>query len=89
MPGVNVSRIVGSNRRHSINQRLARALVRLADGEPGASFVQITDLPMYSQDLESPLPASVARLKGSVEEVAALFKPDLIDAAGTATDAGT
>jgi len=60
MPGVNVAVIVGSNRRDSINRKLARALVRLADGKLAASFVRIDDLPMYNQDLESPLPESVA-----------------------------
>jgi chromate reductase len=73
MPGVNVAIIVGSNRRDSINGKLARALVRLADGKLTANFVQIDDLPMYNQDQESPLPASVARFKASVEEATALL----------------
>jgi chromate reductase len=73
MPGVNVAVIVGSNRRDSINRKLARALVRLADGKLAASFVQIDDLPLYNQDLESPLPASVARFKAAIEETAALL----------------
>jgi chromate reductase, NAD(P)H dehydrogenase (quinone) len=73
MPGVNVSVAVGSSRRDSINGRLARAPIRLAEGKLAASFVQIDDLSMYSQDLESPLPASVARFKAWVEEVAALL----------------
>ena len=73
MPGVNVAVIVGSNRRDSINRKLARALVGLADGQLAASFVQIDDLPMYNQDLESPLPASVARFKASVEHAGALL----------------
>jgi chromate reductase, NAD(P)H dehydrogenase (quinone) len=73
MPGVNVSVTVGSSRRDSINGRLARAPIRLAEGKLAASFVQIDDLSMYSQDLESPLPASVARFKAWVEEVAALL----------------
>jgi chromate reductase len=38
-----------------------------------AGFVQIDDLMMYNQDLESPLPASVARFKASVEEAAAVL----------------
>src|SRR5215469_7792485 len=73
MPGVNVAVIVGSNRRDSINRRLARALVRLADGRLAASFVQIDDLPMYNYDLESHLPASVARFKATIEDAAALL----------------
>jgi chromate reductase len=73
MAEVNVAVIVGSNRRDSINRRLARALVRLADGRLAASFVQIDDLPMYNYDLESHLPASVARFKATIEEAAALL----------------
>jgi len=73
MPGVNVAVIVGSNRRDSINRKLARALLGLADEKLTASFVQIDDLPMYNQDLETPLPASVARFKVSVEQAAALL----------------
>ena len=60
MPGVNIAVIVGSNRRDSMSRKLAGALVRLADGKLAASFVRIDDLPMYNQDLESPLPESVA-----------------------------
>jgi chromate reductase, NAD(P)H dehydrogenase (quinone) len=73
MPGVNVAVIVGSNRRDSINRKLARALVRLADGKLAPSFVQIDDLPMYNQDLENHLPVSVARLKAAIEETDALL----------------
>ena len=73
MAEVNVAVIVGSNRRDSINRRLARALVRLVDGRLAASFVQIDDLPMYNYDLESHLPASVARFKATIEEAAALL----------------
>jgi chromate reductase, NAD(P)H dehydrogenase (quinone) len=73
MPGVNVAVIVGSNRRDSINRKLARALVRLADGKLAASFVEIDDLPMYNQDLESALPASVERLKAAIEGADALL----------------
>ena len=54
-----VAIVVGSNRRESINRKLAQAISRLADGRFVADFVQIDDLPMYNQDLESPLPAGV------------------------------
>ena len=68
-----VAIVVGSNRRESINRKLARALARLADGHFAANFVQIDDLPMYNQDLESPLPASVARFKAELETADALL----------------
>jgi chromate reductase len=61
-----VAVIVGSNRRESINRRLAQALARL--GTPGLSLteVRIDDLPLYNQDLEAVLPEEVARFKAEV-----------------------
>ena len=73
MPKVNVAVVVGSNRRDSINRKLARALAKLADGKLTASFIQIDDLPMYNQDLENPLPASVSRFKAEIERADALL----------------
>jgi chromate reductase, NAD(P)H dehydrogenase (quinone) len=68
-----VAIVVGSNRRESINRKLARALARLADGRFVANFVQIDDLPMYNQDLERPLPAGVTRFKSEIEQADALL----------------
>jgi chromate reductase len=65
--------VVGSNRRESINRKLAQALVRLGSDAFEAKFVQIDDLPMYNQDIEQPLPAPVARFKAEVEGVDALL----------------
>ena len=78
MPKVNIAVVVGSNRRDSINRRLARALTRLAADKLASTFVQIDDLPMYNQDLESPLPESVARFKRELEAAGALliFTPE-------------
>jgi chromate reductase, NAD(P)H dehydrogenase (quinone) len=61
-----IALIVGSNRRDSLNRRLAQALAKLA--APGFVFnlVQIDDLPLYNQDLEADMPASVARLKSEI-----------------------
>src|SRR5450755_2760547 len=58
--------IIGSNRRESINRKLAQALTGLADDKIAFSFVQIDDLPLYNQDLEAELPNSVARLKAEI-----------------------
>jgi chromate reductase len=63
--------IVGSTRRDSINRQLARALAKLGQesdkGKLDFTFVEIGDLPLYSQDLESDLPAPVARMKAQLE----------------------
>lgn len=58
--------VVGSNRRDSINRHLAQALARLGAGKFDVIWPRIDDLPLYSQDLESPLPESVARFKSEL-----------------------
>jgi chromate reductase len=58
--------IVGSNRRESINLKLAQALAKLAAGKFDVTFIRIDDLPMYNQDIEAPLPREVARFKGEI-----------------------
>ena len=58
--------IVGSSRRESLNRKLAQALVKLAGDKLAFSFVQITDLPLYSQDSEGELPKSVVRFKSEI-----------------------
>jgi chromate reductase, NAD(P)H dehydrogenase (quinone) len=45
--------IAGSNRRDSINRKLARALAKLGADKFDASFVRIDDLSMFNQDLEA------------------------------------
>ena len=58
--------LVGSNRRDSINRKLASALARLGADQFEAKFIQIDDLPMYNQDHENPVPAPVARFKAEL-----------------------
>ncbi len=65
--------VVGSNRRESINRKLAQALVRLGGAAFEAKFIRIDDLPMYNQDNEQPLPEAVARFKAEVEASDALL----------------
>jgi len=65
--------IVGSNRRESINRKLAQALVKLGEGPFDASFVQIDDLPMFNQDLEPNRPESTLRLKHEIEAADAIL----------------
>jgi chromate reductase len=61
-----VAVIVGSNRRDSINQKLAEALAKLGQAKLDLVFVKIDDLPLYNQDLEAALPASVVRFKSEI-----------------------
>ena len=59
--------IVGSTRRESINRQLAKALAKLGEDRLDVTFVEIGDLPLYNQDLEADLPASVSRMKAQLE----------------------
>jgi len=58
--------IVGSNRRQSVNRKLAQALIRLGGDRFESKIIQIDDLPIFNQDNESPLPANVARFKSEI-----------------------
>jgi chromate reductase len=58
--------IVGSNRRDSLNRKLARALVNLGTDKFDAVFLRIDDLPLYNQDHETPLPAVVTHFKNGL-----------------------
>lgn len=60
--------IVGSNRKASINLRLARALAKLGEGSFAPHFSRIDDLPLYNQDLETEgWPETATRLKREIE----------------------
>jgi chromate reductase len=65
--------IVGSNRRESINRKLAQALAGLGAAACEAKVLQIDDLPMYNQDFEQPVPAPVARFKAEIAAADALL----------------
>jgi chromate reductase, NAD(P)H dehydrogenase (quinone) len=58
--------IVGSNRRDSINRKLAHALANLGADKFEVIFARIDDLPMFNQDLEASLPGEVVRFKGEL-----------------------
>ena len=65
-PLPHVAVIVGSNRRDSINRKLAQALARLGAGKFDASFARIDNLPMFNQDNEGNLPPEVVRFKNEL-----------------------
>lgn len=60
--------IVGSNRRESINRKLAQALIKLGAGKFEAKIVRIDDLPIYNQDNEGNLPPEVVRFKDEIKK---------------------
>jgi chromate reductase len=61
-----VAVVVGSNRRESVNRKLAQALTRLGADKFAFSFIQIDDLSLYNQDLEGELPKTVVRFKSEI-----------------------
>ncbi|HEY4531394.1 MAG TPA: NADPH-dependent FMN reductase [Luteimonas sp.] len=61
-----VAIIVGSNRRDSINRKLAEAMARLLPDDFEVSWPRIDDLPMYNLDLEGERPAEVQRFTSEV-----------------------
>src|SRR5690606_34695896 len=73
MDTTRIAVIVGSNRRDSINRRLAGAIVRLFPDGFEASWPRIDDLPLYNQDLEGRRPAEVDRFTGEVGAVDGLL----------------
>lgn len=70
-PGVGI--IVGSNRRESINRKLARALANLESERLDFGWIRIDDLPMYNQDLEADRPETVRRFTADVAQYPALL----------------
>jgi chromate reductase, NAD(P)H dehydrogenase (quinone) len=73
MAKVKIAVIVGSNRRESINAKLAHALARLGAEQAEFNFVSIGDLPLYNQDLEGELPTSVVRFKADIAAAGGLL----------------
>jgi len=65
--------VVGSNRRESINRKLAEALAKLGSDAFEPSFVRIDDLPLFNQDLEADRPEPTLRLKREIEAADAIL----------------
>ncbi len=65
--------IVGSNRKDSINRKLAQALAKLGGAAFEPAFIRIDDLPLYNQDLEADLPGEVSRFKAHIADSDALL----------------
>ncbi len=59
--------VVGSLRKDSFNKKLAQAIGKLAAGKMEFNFVEIGDLPLFNQDLEANVPASVTKLRQEIK----------------------
>jgi len=58
--------IVGSNRKESINRKLALALIKLSAGKLDATLARIDDFPLFNQDNENSPPPEVVRFKDEI-----------------------
>lgn len=68
-----VAVVVGSLRRESFNKQLAHALVSLAPGDFTFEFLDIGNLPLYSQDYDADFPEAARTLKQKLTEANALL----------------
>lgn len=69
----NVLVIVGSLRKDSFNKKLALALDKLNHPQLRFLFAKVDDIPVYNQDLDQNLPASVVRIKDEVKSADAVL----------------
>ena len=66
MPIPKVAVIVGSLRKDSINKKLAQAVAKLAAGKLDLKLVDISEVPLFNQDLEATYPAAAQRVKDEI-----------------------
>ena len=59
--------VVGSNRKGSVNLKLARALMKLAPKQLECEILRIDDLPVFNQDHDQNPPEPVVRLKAQIQ----------------------
>ena len=64
---------VGSLREKSFNRQLAREAEAIIGQRAVVSYLDYADLPWMNQDIESPEPAAVARVRGVVAQADALW----------------
>ena len=69
----NVLFIVGSMREQSFNRQLAKVAEELLKGKCNVKYLDYRDLPMMNQDLETPVPKPVARVREEVKNADALW----------------
>lgn len=68
-----VAVVNGSLRKESINKKLALAISKLAAGRLDLKLVDISDLPLYNQDLEADFPAAAKRVKAEIDAADAVL----------------
>ena len=64
----NVLMIVGSLRKNSFNRQLAKEIETILADRADVTYLEYSDLPYMNQDIESPVPDSVASVRAAVQE---------------------
>lgn len=64
----NILMIVGSLRKNSFNLQLAKQVETMLHGKAQVSYLNYVDLPFMNQDIEFPVPESVARVRQEVQK---------------------
>lgn len=65
---LNIAAVVGSLRKDSFNKKLMHALDKLDHPNLKFNILNIDDIPLFNQDHENPMPASVVNLKNEIEK---------------------
>lgn len=73
MASIKVAVLVGSLRSDSLNQRLARAIERLAPPELSFEYIRLDNLPFYNQDFDHEYPPVCQALKQRIKAADALL----------------
>jgi chromate reductase, NAD(P)H dehydrogenase (quinone) len=68
MPSFKIAIIVGSLREGSINRKIARSMCALKGDNLICSLIEIGDLPLYNQDLDSSPPEQWVRFRERIAE---------------------
>ena len=61
--------IVGSLRKDSLNRKLAEVFSKIGHPNLKFSFIEINDLPLFSEDLEENPPRSVIKMRKEIENI--------------------
>ena len=64
----NILMIVGSLKKNSFNRQLAQEIESTLEGRARISYLEYSDMPFLNQDIEYPVPESVARARSAVQK---------------------
>lgn len=69
----NILFIVGSLRQGSFNHQMAELAEKALEGKASVSYLDWSEVPIFSQDLEARVPASVAKAREAVQAADAIW----------------